>query len=84
MSTPLLDGVQVLDLSSVGPASRASRVLADYGASVVKVAPTTRKRAVQIQPPFHTYGAGRDWKRISIDLEPFDHDVVLRMTKVGQ
>jgi alpha-methylacyl-CoA racemase len=44
-------------------------MLADYGASVVKVAPTTRKGAVQIQPPFHTYGAARDWKRICIDLK---------------
>ena len=37
--TPLLAGTTVLDLSSVGPAARASRWLADYGADVVKVAP---------------------------------------------
>jgi alpha-methylacyl-CoA racemase len=65
----LLDGITVLDLSSVGPASRASRMLADYGADVVKVAPTSRKGAVQIQPPFHTYGAGRGMRRIQIDLK---------------
>jgi alpha-methylacyl-CoA racemase len=67
--TPLLDGVTVLDLASVGPAARASRTLADYGAEVIKVAPTSRKGAVQIQPPFHTYGAGRGMKRVRIDLK---------------
>ena len=65
----LLDGVTVLDLSSVGPASRASRLLADYGAAVIKVGPTEKKGAVQIRPPFHTYGAGRDMRRVRIDLK---------------
>jgi alpha-methylacyl-CoA racemase len=66
---PTLDGFTVLDLSSVGPASRASRWLADLGAAVVKVAPTARKGSVQIRPPFHTYGAGRGTRRIEIDLK---------------
>ena len=77
---PLLDGVTVLDLSSVGPASRASRILADYGAVVVKVGPTSRKGAVQIRPPFHTYGAGRGTKKIQIDLKaPAGTDAFLRL-----
>ena len=42
-SAPLLDGLTVLDLSTVGPASRASRVLADYGARVIKVGAVSRK-----------------------------------------
>jgi alpha-methylacyl-CoA racemase len=66
---PLLDGITVLDLSSVGPASRASRMLADYGARVVKVGPTAKKGAVQIRPPFHSYGAGRDFERFQVDLK---------------
>jgi alpha-methylacyl-CoA racemase len=66
---PLLDGISVLDLSSVGPASRASRWLADYGAAVVKIGPTTRKGSVQIVPPFFSYGAGRGLQRVSIDLK---------------
>jgi len=66
---PALDGFSVLDLSSVGPASRASRWLADLGADVVKVAPTARKGSVQIRPPFHSYGAGRGTRRIEIDLK---------------
>ncbi len=68
-STVRLDGVTVLDLASVGPAARASRILADYGASVVKVSPTAKKGAVQIEPPFFSYGAGRGMKRVRIDLK---------------
>jgi len=59
----------VLDLSSVGPASRASRILADYGAEVVKVAPTSARGGAQIQPPFYSYGAGRGMKRLRVDLK---------------
>lgn len=68
-ATPLLEGITVLDLASVGPAARASRMLADYGARVVKVAPVARKGAVQIVPPFHTYGAGRGFERLRLDLK---------------
>jgi len=64
-----LAGVTVLDLSSVGPASRASRILADYGAEVVKVGPTAKKGAVQIKPVFFAYGAGRGMKRARFDLK---------------
>ncbi|MEO6026561.1 MAG: CaiB/BaiF CoA-transferase family protein, partial [Candidatus Binatia bacterium] len=64
-----LDGVTVLDLSTVGPASRCSRILADYGAVVVKVGPTPAKQSVQIQPPFFTYSAGRGTQRVQIDLK---------------
>lgn len=68
-STPLLDGLTVVDLSTVGPASRASRILADYGARVIKVGAVSRKGSVQIRPPFHTYGAGRGTKRMQLDLK---------------
>ena len=53
----MLQGIIVLDLSSVGPGSRCSWLLADLGAEVVKVvAPASRGR---IDPPAHSYGAGR-------------------------
>jgi alpha-methylacyl-CoA racemase len=68
-SAPQLDGITVLDLSTVGPASRATRILADYGATVVKVGAVAKRGAVQIRPPFHTYGAGRGMKRIQVDLK---------------
>jgi alpha-methylacyl-CoA racemase len=67
--SPLLHGITVLDLASVGPAARASRILADYGARVVKVAPVSRRGGAQIQPPYHTYGAGRGIQRIRVDLK---------------
>jgi len=67
--TPQLDGITVLDLASVGPAARASRTLADYGAKIIKVGPTTRKGAKQIVPPYHTYGASRGMQKLRIDLK---------------
>jgi len=69
---PHLAGVTVLDLSSVGPAARCSRILADYGASVVKVGPPPRKSGVQIQPPYWSYSAGRGMRRLQIDLKASD------------
>ena len=56
----MLRGVTVLDLASVGPAARASRWLADYGADVVKVGPVPAQDGVQITPPFHAYSAHRE------------------------
>jgi alpha-methylacyl-CoA racemase len=75
METPshsALDSFTVLDLSSVGPASRCSRILADYGATVIKVLPPPSKSAVQIQPPFFAYSANRGLKRVQIDLKAAD------------
>jgi alpha-methylacyl-CoA racemase len=65
----LLDGFTVLDLASVGPAARASRILADYGMRVIKVAPVTAQGAKQVDPVFHAYGAGRGTEKIRVDLK---------------
>jgi alpha-methylacyl-CoA racemase len=40
-----LEGVTVLDFSTVGPASRCTRILADYGARVVKIGAPASQRA---------------------------------------
>jgi len=81
-TVPQLDGVTVLDLASVGPAARASRMLADYGARVIKLGPTSKKGAVQIQPPFHSYSAGRGMARVRIDLKaPAGRDAFLRLAE---
>jgi alpha-methylacyl-CoA racemase len=78
--SPLLEGISVLDLSSVGPAARASRWLADWGAEVVKVAPPSSRTGVQIQPPFFSYGAGRGFKRARVDLkQPAGREAFLRL-----
>src|SRR5687768_5633987 len=63
----LLDGVTVLDLSTVGPGSRCTWLLADLGADVVKIA--APPSAGRIDPPFHSYGAGRGTRRVELDLK---------------
>jgi alpha-methylacyl-CoA racemase len=65
----LLDGITVLDLSTVGPAARCTRVLADYGASVVKVAPVPSADASPIQPPAYAYSGLRGMRRVELDLK---------------
>jgi len=67
--TPALDGVRVLDLASVGPAARASRALADYGADVIKLGAVPRAGAVQIVPPFYAYSGNRGMRRALLDLK---------------
>lgn len=64
-----LAGVRVLDLASVGPAARCTRILADYGADVVKIGPVARRAGKQIRPPFFSYGAGRGMRRACVDLK---------------
>ncbi len=65
----LLDGVTVLDLASVGPATRASGWLADYGANVIKVGPVPRDAGTQIVPKAHYYSGGRGTRTIQLDLK---------------
>jgi alpha-methylacyl-CoA racemase len=65
----LLEGVMVLNLGSVGPAARAARALADYGAKVVQITPVSKRGALQTKPVYHTYAAGRDFERMRIDLK---------------
>jgi len=69
MAAGLLEGIRVLNLGSVGPAARAARALADYGAKVVQITPVSKKGALQTKPVYHTYGAGRDFERMRIDLK---------------
>jgi alpha-methylacyl-CoA racemase len=64
-----LDGVTVLDFSTVGPGSRCTRILADYGALVIKVGAPPRKGGVQIQPAFWAYSANRGMKQVRLDLK---------------
>lgn len=64
-----LEGCTVLDLATVGPAARCSRILADYGATVVKVGAPPRRSGVQIEPAYHAYSGSRWMKRIALDLK---------------
>lgn len=67
----MLSGVTVVDLSTVGPAARAARMLADYGARVIKVGAPVRDGAdaLQIEPPFFAYGGHRGMERVRLDLK---------------
>jgi alpha-methylacyl-CoA racemase len=81
----MLESVRVLDLSSVGPASRASRWLADYGAKVIKISPVPKDGAVQIEPPFHSYGGHRLMRRVCIDMKNDEgREAFLRLAATAQ
>jgi alpha-methylacyl-CoA racemase len=80
MPTPPLQGTTVLDFSTDGPASRCSRILADYGADVVKVGAPPRRSGVQIEPAFYAYSGNRGMKRARIDLKaPEGREAFLRL-----
>jgi alpha-methylacyl-CoA racemase len=75
-----LRGVVVLDLSSVGPAARCTRLLADYGATVVKVAPVPGQGPAQVTPPFFAYSAQRGMRHVHIDVrDPEGRDAFLAL-----
>ena len=70
MSGPqALAGLTVLDLSTVGPGTRCTRILADYGARVVKVGAPPRRAGVQVEPHHWAYSARRGWLQVRIDLK---------------
>ncbi|MGE4652984.1 MAG: CoA transferase, partial [Myxococcota bacterium] len=71
MSQPpeALQGTTVLDLSTVGPATRCARILADYGADVIKVGVPPKKLGLQTQPAFWSYSANRAMRQVRIDLK---------------
>ncbi len=78
----LLEGVMVLNLGPVGPAARAARALADYGAKVVQITPVSKKGALQTKPVYHTYAAGRDFERMRIDLKAEEgRETLLRLSE---
>ena len=80
--TEMLEGITVLDLASVGPAAHASRWLADYGATVVKVGPVPKDEGVQIVPPFYAYSAHRRLQRALFDMKaPDGREAFLRLVE---
>jgi alpha-methylacyl-CoA racemase len=62
----------VLDLSTVGPAARCTRLLADYGALVVKVGPVPTADATPIVPQYFAYSGHRGMRRVLVDLKDAD------------
>jgi alpha-methylacyl-CoA racemase len=77
-----LAGTTVLDFSTVGPAARCTRILADYGATLVKIGAPPRQGGVQIEPPFFAYGGGRGTQRVRLDLKaPSGRTAFLRLAE---
>jgi alpha-methylacyl-CoA racemase len=71
-STGPLSGVTVLDLSTFGPGPRCTRLLADYGARVVKVGPVPADGAIANEPLFFAYSGQRGMSRVLVDLKDDD------------
>jgi alpha-methylacyl-CoA racemase len=69
VNTPALEGIRVLDFASVGPGARASRMLSDYGAEVIKLGPTPKDGGKQIVPPYYAYSGHRLMRRGLLDLK---------------
>jgi len=64
-----LAGVVVLDLATVGPAARCTRILADYGATVVKVGTVPGRGVEPLVPPFYAYSGARGLSHVAVDLK---------------
>lgn len=74
-----LAGIAVLDLANYGPGARCTRILADYGARVIKVA-APPGRAGAPAPIFHAYAARRGWQQAHINLKaPAGRDAFLAL-----
>jgi alpha-methylacyl-CoA racemase len=77
-----LAGVTVLDLASVGPAARCTRVLADYGATVVKVGTVPGSGVEPLRPPFYAYSGARHLRHVAVDLkDPDGRDAFLALVR---
>ncbi len=62
----------MLDFSTVGPAARCTRLLADYGALVVKIGPVPTADASPIVPKYFAYSGHRGMRRALVDLKDSD------------
>ena len=77
-----LAGVVVLDLATFGPAARCTRVLADYGATVVKVGPVPGSGVDTLRTPYYLYSGARHLRHVAIDLkDPGGREAFLAMAR---
>ena len=71
-----LDGVTVIDLTQLAAGPFATRLLADYGADVVKIEPPGGDRA-RLLPPFHHDEPGLERSGLFLFLNTNKRSVVL-------
>ncbi|GAA0985750.1 CoA transferase [Acrocarpospora macrocephala] len=64
----MLTDLTIVDFSTQGPGPRSTRLLADYGARLIKVRPTNARNRL-LEPPPYSYSGDRDVERIRIDLK---------------
>lgn len=67
-----LEGVRYLDLARVGPGGHCSRILADMGADVIRIAepaPSAARRAALPADESRTYSLRRNTRVIGLDLK---------------
>ena len=77
-----LDGVVVLDLATFGPAARCTRILADYGATVVKVGAVSVSGVATPRTPYFLYSGSRHLRHVSFDLKaPAGRDAFLELVR---
>ena len=77
-----LEGVVVLDLAAFGPAARCTRILADYGATVVKVGSVPGSGTEPARTPHHLYSGARHLSHLAIDLkDPDGRDAFLALVR---
>jgi len=77
-----LDGVVVLDLATFGPAARCTRILADYGATVVKVGSVPGSGTEPPRTPYYLYSGSRHLRHVGVDLKvPAGRDAFLALVR---
>lgn len=79
-----LAGVVVLDLAAFGPAARCTRLLADYGATVVKIGAVPPAGAEPQRPPYFLYSGARHLAHLALDLkDPDGRDAFLELVRTA-
>ena len=79
-----LAGVVVLDLATFGPAARCTRILSDYGATVVKVGAPAGSGVESPRTPYYLYSGARHLQHLALDLKsPAGREAFLALVRTA-